>query len=231
MRDLLSFDILRQRLVSEGHQVQCDATVPAGFTVFPTPDMLITVASYPDFPFGEEFWVVPDPDPDLLFRQLSCPESHRSRWLRLVSRQPPSFWRDFLGGPGTWVLGRLARLSEIVFWADQELDWRKIDNPLHRSWGMQVPSAAAGFFAPAWNNSHQGPQVISVEEDSFPDVLAACFLFANVSTPNSYLADARATEVYVLNNDERVFGSVPDDRLRGDLLQELRNNPCFFKST
>src|SRR5262245_8314095 len=80
-------------------------------------------------------------------RALGCPKDHADRWLGLVAEQPPSYWRDFLAGPGSWLLSRLARLGTVVAWAEHGLFWDTLDDPTHHGWGMVVPQGAAVFFA------------------------------------------------------------------------------------
>src|SRR5207248_10943185 len=104
-----------------------------------------------------------EPDPEQVLRVLGCPEPHRERWLQLVDGQPPGHWRDFLAGPGSWLLSRLARFRGVIAWSDRGLRWDALDCPNHRSWGMAAPPEAARFFAASEPES-QFPRRIPVRD-------------------------------------------------------------------
>src|SRR5207253_1058875 len=123
-----------------------------GFTLFPGPDTIVTLALWPDVlisPRYRQRYFVCEAGPEEVLGVLACPEPHRSRWMELVSLQPPGYWRDFMGGPGSWLLSRLVRIEQVVAWSDRGLAWDDLDCRTHRGWGMVVPAEGAPFFAPS----------------------------------------------------------------------------------
>ena len=157
-----------------------------------------------------------------------CPEPHRTRWLELVSQQAPGYWQDFLAGPGSWLLSRLARFSRIVAWSDRGLPWNELDCPIHRNGGMAVPAAAAPLFAPAAGPEAARHRLLSASDERFTDAVAACVLFASPGMRDCYLADADATEVYLAHHHEKVVVSIPEVEARRKLLQELEEAAWLF---
>jgi hypothetical protein len=166
--------------------------------------------------------------PEQVFRMTGCPEPHRSRWLWLVSRQPPGYYQDFMAGPGSWLLSRLARSRRVVAWSDRGLPWDGLDAPLHREWGMDVPSEAAPFFAPTAGPESTGPRLLSVEDGFFADAVAACILFASVGLRDCYLADTDGTEVYLAHHHDQVEVFVPDAGKAERLLGEMEGMGRLF---
>src|SRR5947208_3242547 len=144
MFKVLAYDVWRTRLERQGHRVsEPDWEAATGFTLWPDRDSIVTVAVEPDatmYPEYRERFYRCEPAADWVFCVIGCPKQHKSRWLELVSRQPPGYWHDFLAGPGSWVLSRLARFREVVVWANRGLSWDGLDNPTHRDWGMEVPA-------------------------------------------------------------------------------------------
>jgi hypothetical protein len=226
MYKVLALDAWRSRLKSRGHQIIAPEWVSATSLILDVPaDMVITVAVQADISVGPAYrnrYFVCEPEPEHVFRQIECPQPHRGRWLELISQQPDSYWRDFMAGPGSWTLARLVRFDQVVIWPeDRGADWGGIDAPAHRHWGMQIPSKAAPYFPPADSPESDVPRVINAESAQFADVVAACFLLSNVGLRDCYLADASGHEVYLINNDEFVFVSIPDLTRRTELLQDL----------
>jgi hypothetical protein len=41
-------------------------------------------------------------EPGEVLRHLGCPKDSADSWLGLIHEQPPSDWRDFQAGPGSW---------------------------------------------------------------------------------------------------------------------------------
>jgi hypothetical protein len=165
-----------------------------------------------------------------ILRQMDCPQPYQSRWLDLMSQQPPSYWRDFLEGPGTWTLTRLLRFDEIVLWSNRDFDWDGVDDPLHRAWGMQVPANAKPFFPASGSLDARRACMINVHQEYFADVVVACFLLANVGLRDCYIADAGGKEAYLAVNDEMVCVSTPDAITRQELLQDLKTNTSCFEN-
>jgi hypothetical protein len=220
------------RLEARGHGVIDDGQSVTGFTLWPDAATIITVAVEPDPTLYRQFrqrFFLCEPEPEQVFRVMGCPEAHRGRWLEVVSRQPPGYWRDFLAGPGSWLLSRLARFRRVVTWSDRGLPWDALDCPIHRSWGMEVP-AAATFFAPSNGPEASRPRLLCVEDGRFADAVAACILFASsASNRDCYLADADAAEVYLAHHHEKVVISIPDAGTRGILLRELEEAGWLFR--
>jgi hypothetical protein len=220
----------RDCLEKQGHRVFVPAgETVSGFRVSPDVDTYTTVAVNPDPvlkpPYRERFFLC-DPEPEQVFRVLGCPEPHRVRWLELLSRQPPGYWQDFLAGPGSWLLCRLARFPEVVAWADCGLPWEGLDCSLHRDWGMEVPASAAPLFAAGEDANLL--RLFAVGDDRFADAVAACLLFASVELRDCYLADRTGAEVYLAHHHDKVVVSIPEGITREGLLRELGDAPWLF---
>ncbi len=232
MRQDLTLDGWRLRLVGQGHRItEPWQPTPTGVTLWPDPDTIVTVAVEEDVTLKKEYrqrFFVCDPGPEQVFRVTGCPEPHRGRWLELVSRQPPSYWRDFLAGPGSWVLSRLARVRAVVYWAEAGLSWDGLDNATHRDWGVDVPSEAVAFFAAPGEPDTHRPRLVPVQDRRFADVVAACFLLASVGLRDCYLADEGGAEVYLAHHHDKVVLSVPAAGTRAELVQELASASWLF---
>jgi hypothetical protein len=232
MPDGLTLDAWWARLEARGHCLAApNRQTATGFTFQSDPDTYMTVAVEPDGvlkPQYRERFFLCDPEPEQVFRVMGCPEPHRSRWLELVSLQPPGYWRDFLAGPGSWLLVRLTRFGEVVAWSERGLPWDGLDAPHHRGWGMEVPAKAAPFFAPLEGPEANRPRLLPVGDGRFADAVAACVLFASVGMRDCYLADADAGEVYLAHHHEKVVVLIPDAGVRERLLQELRGADWLF---
>jgi hypothetical protein len=159
---------------------------------------------------------------------MGCPEPHCSRWLELLSEQPDGYWRDFLAGPGSWLLCRLSRFQGVVAWSDRGLPWTGLDNDTHRSWGMKVPSRAAPFFAPSDGPEASQPRLLLVEDWRFADAVAACVLFGSVGMRDCYLADLDATEVYLAHHHDKIVVSIPATGVRKELHRDLKGAAWLF---
>ena len=226
MSEPLTFAAWRARLEGRGQPVKDpEWETVAGFTLWTNPDTVITVGVEPDgtlYPHFRQRFFVCDLEPERIFRVMDCPEPHLRRWLELVLRQPPGYWQDFMVGPGSWLLSRLARFDEVVAWADRGLAWNSLDCSTHRSWGMEIPGEAASFFDPTEGPESSRPRILPVHDARFPDAVAACVLFASVGSHDCYLADASGAEVYLAHHHDEVFVSIPDAQVREDLLAELK---------
>jgi hypothetical protein len=222
----------RARLEGRGHRVvEPNWATTTGFTLRPDADTVVTVAVDPDgtlYPQYRQRYFLCELEPEQVFRVMGCPGAHRDRWLGLLSQQPPGYCRDFLAGPGSWLLCRLARSQQVVAWSDKGLPWGGLDCPTHRHWGMEVPALAAPFFAPADGPEASLPRSLPVDDGRFADAVAACVLFASVGMRDCYLADADAAEVYLAHHHDKVVVFIPDVGARGKLLQELREASWLF---
>jgi hypothetical protein len=158
---------------------------------------------------------------------MDCPRPHRDRWVELLAVQSEGYWRDFLAGPGSWLLSRLARFHEVVAWADRGLPWDLLDRTINQDWGVVTPVEAMRFFA-ADGPEASVPRRLSVDEERFADAVAACVLFASVGYRDCYLADNDAADVYLVHHHEKVVVSLPDGGAREELLNELRGAPWLF---
>jgi hypothetical protein len=189
------------RLRRQGHQFLPSADAPAtGFRLCPSPESIITVAVEADVvlraPYRQRFFECAlEPEP--ILRAIGCPKLHRNRWLEHVTEQPERYWHDFLAGPGSWLLARLARFPEVIFWAEGGLSWERLDDPLHDRWGMVVPRQAAPFFAPDHDwLTHR----VLTSDPWFPDVIASCLLFASVGDKVLQVGQIAMRELPVLWN-------------------------------
>ncbi len=171
MYQTLALDAWRTRLEKQGHAIVSVQGEPLDFIVQFPPDTIITIALIADWgvypAYRNRYFVCPEPG--VVLRAANCPEPHRDRWLKLVAEQPPSYWRDFLAGPGSWTLARLLRFREVVVWSNRGVDWTGIDDPFHRAWGMQVPWEAAPYFPPLRGPESFCPHLIIVDQDRFAD--------------------------------------------------------------
>ena len=232
MQEELTLDAWCGRLQACGHRVREPSGEPeTAFILWPDADTVVTVAVEPDGTlyrqYRERFFLC-EPEPEHVFRVMGCPELHRTRWLEQVVRQPAGYWQDFLAGPGSWLLSRLARFPKVVVWGVQGLSWDQLDCSIHRGWGMEVPAAAAGFFAATAGPDALRPRLLPVRDERFVAVLAACLLFASVGLRDCYLADAEAAEVYLAHHHDKVAISIPDTAVRKKLLRELAEAAWLF---
>src|SRR5690349_18297447 len=112
MPELLRLDAWRRQLEARGHRVlNPSRETLTGFALCPDPDTVVTVANESDptlYPQYRKRFFLCEPEPEQVFRVLGCPEPYRTWWLELVAEQPPSYWKDFLAGPGSCLLSRLA---------------------------------------------------------------------------------------------------------------------------
>jgi hypothetical protein len=228
----LTLDAWGAHLHSRGHRVT-EPTWPTvtGFTLWPDPDTLITVAVEPDaalYPRYRQRFFLCDPDPEQVFRVAGCPGAHRGRWLELVGRQPAGYWQDFMAGPGSWLLSRLARFREVVAWSEKGLPWEGLDCTTHRGWEVDIPEEAAPLFAATAGPESARPRLLAVADRRFPDAVAACLLFASVALRDCYLADADAAEVYLAHHHDKVEVFLPDAGARGQLLRDLQGAGGLF---
>src|SRR5262249_20947156 len=90
------------------------------------------------------------------------------------------------------------------------------------------PTAAATFFPAAGSPDAKRPCKVPVHPDHIADVVAACFLLANVGSRDCYLADGAGREVYFVSNDEFVCVSIPEPEPREELVRDLRDAPPPF---
>ena len=144
-----------------------------------------------------------------------------SRWNAIIVAQPEGCWRDFLAGPGTWVLSRLLRIRAAVFWSNWELSWDRLDCYTHRGWGMVAPDAAAPLFGPCPDGDALAPIELPTDNPRFADAVAACFLFASVGMRDCFLADASASEVYLATHEDYLIISLANVKSRRALLRDL----------
>jgi hypothetical protein len=232
--ELLSLETWRQQLAHRGHLITApDQTGVTTFGLCPGPDTIITVAVDPDVTLRTQYrqrYFLCACEPERVFRLAGCPEPHRSRWLDLLARQPEGYWHDFLAGPGAWTLARLTRFREVIAWSERGLDWPGLDDPTHRQWGLDVPSAAAPFFSAAARGPEvYRPHLFASGDEHFADVVAACFLFASVGTRDCYLADAEGMEVYRAHHHDKVVVSIPDGEVRDAVVREITEAAWLFE--
>jgi hypothetical protein len=229
---VLPLDVWRTRLENRGHRItEPERTTLTGFTLWPDLDTIIVVAVEPDEtqrPRSGQRYFLCAPEPEQVFRVASCPEPSRNRWLELVSQQPAGYWQDFLAGPGSWVLSRLARFDEVVAWSDNGLEWPMLDNSTHRFWGVEIPAEAAPLFCAPDRSEKQGLVTFRTDDERFADAVAACLLFASVALRDCYLADLSGAEVYLAHHHDKVMVSVPGAGAREELLAGLRKAPWLF---
>jgi len=233
MTERLSLDVWRERLDRVGHHVeQTDEPGHPSFSLWPSPDTIVTVAVDLDATLKHQYrqrYFLCECDAERVFRLVGCPSSHWNRWLDLLSRQPEGYWHEFLAGPGTWTLARLTRFPEVVAWAERGLDWTGLDNQFHRDWGMDVPVEAASLFPPTDGPAAYQPLLFSSGDERFADAVAACFLFASVGLRDCYLADAEGAEVYLAHHHDKVVVSIPDAVAMKALVQEITDAAWLFE--
>jgi hypothetical protein len=210
----------RATLEARGHLV-----ADAGCRVLQRAGAAVTVAVEPDATLRPEYrgcYFLSVSEPASVLRAAGCPKPLADSWCQLVSRQPAADWRDFLAGPGSWLLSRLARLGRVVAWAEGGLAWGDLDCPTHRGWGVEVPAGAAPLFA-------DGPDLLLVEVDDcrFAETVAACLLFASVGMRDCHLAGLDGAEVYLAHHHDKVVASVPDADTRGVMVRQLTHAGAF----
>jgi len=227
-----TLDTWREQLTRQGHRIiEPTGETATGFTLWPDADTIITVAVEPDLTLRQEYrqrFFLCEPEPEQVFRLLGCPERHRTRWLELVSQQPPGYWQEFLAGPGTWLLCRLARFRRVVAWSKRGLPWTGLDDANHRGWGMYVPARAAPLFAPSDGPEASRARLLHVKDRRFADAVAACVLFASVGMRDCYLADEAGREVFLAHHHDMVVVSIPASPAREALLRELEEAGWLF---
>jgi hypothetical protein len=231
MSEELTLDAWRSRLDAQGHHVAPGRESAGTFTLWPGADTIVTVAVEPDGTlrrrFRERFFLC-ESDPERVFRFTGCPEPHRTRWLRLVDRQPLGYWRDFLAGPGAWTLSRLLRFPEMVVWAERGLRWADLEHPHYREWGLEVPAEVASSFAAAGEADPFRPRVLQSGDELFADAVGACFLFALDDLRDCYFADREGTEVYLAHHHDKVVVSIPTPEARRELLEGIEETAWLF---
>ena len=231
MANAIGIDSWKTLLKAQGHALRVDS--PTAIALDLDPEKIITVAleahvmMYPEW--RQRYFICPDPEQVL--PSLSCAEPHRLRWNELISQQTMSYWRDFLAGPGSWLLTRLAQFEQVVFWSDRAWTWPGVYDASHRPSGMQVPEKGSAFFSDLSQTRQPfGPCQRTVHRQDFADILAACFLLVNYGGRDCYIADSRARDVYLVNKDEMVIISIPETARRQQLLQELQQAGSPFKN-
>jgi hypothetical protein len=125
MPEELTPEVWKGRLKARGHLVPAED----GLAVWPSPDTVVTVALEADPTLRTEYrgrYFLCEPEPEHILNVVGCPEPHRGRWTELLLRQP----YDFLAGPGSWLLARLARFRRVVTWTAKEGCPRLLDGPL-----------------------------------------------------------------------------------------------------
>jgi hypothetical protein len=232
MQQGLTLDTWHGRLQARGHRVsEPNAEPETGFSLWSDADTIVTVAVEPDGalkpPYRQRFFRC-EPEPEQIFRVMGGPGLYCSRWLKQVARQPASYWQDFMAGPGSWLLCRLARFETTVVWANQGMPWDGLDCPIHRSWGMDLPTRATDFFAATAGPDALQPRLLPVRDDRFADVVAACLLFASVGLRDCYLADADASEVYQAHHHDKIVISIPPEATREKLVRQLEEVAWLF---
>ena len=246
MAKMFSLDFWRAQLEAQGHFVAAWNTV-TGFSVRFPQETIITVAVYADEAWDKAYrsrYFVCEPEAEEVFAVVNCPAPHRDRWLKIVSHQPPSDWRDYLAGPGSWMLARLARFKEVVFWSEKGLDWQELTRlsiwaaqvqlPLEEMTRlgigrMDLPLELRPFFPDAGSPESYRPQLINVDHEQFADVIAGAFLLANCGLRDCYFADTDAMEVYLADRDEKILVSIPNPITRDKLLKQLEAAPWPLK--
>ena len=229
MVKLVPIERWRALLKNERHDLRADART--AFAIDFLAEKTITIALEVlcwDPRFRQRYFVCPDPE--RVFGSLRGPEPLWLRWVELVSQQTASYWRDFREGPGSWLLSRLARFEEVVFWSDRALDWAGVYGATYRPSGMYFPEEATSFFLPSPGTPQPfGPRLATVCQRYFGEIVAGCILLANYGGTDCYVADAAAREVYLVNNDEMVIASIPDGACRKRFLQELQEANLPFR--
>jgi hypothetical protein len=232
MSEVLTIDTWQSRLKLQGHSViDPEHKPPVGFTLDWQSIECVVVgidedegdASYPD----ERRWLLVKPNVDEILRVLPCSEFQGTRWRGLVSRQPSGYWQDFMAGPGSCLLSRLARFDEVVVRPDQRspwhtaLAWDQLNHITHRLWGMEAPPEAAAFFSETTRPCAYNPRIMCTADALFPDLLAACLLFASVALVDCVLADIAGKEVYLANHHDEIVVSIPEVEARANFLRQL----------
>lgn len=220
---VLELNAWRSWLWHQGHQF-------VAWNGFETPDIIGVICSPQDF-LKVSLRFLCSARAEDVFRVLSCPEPHRSRWLEIanqLAQRPSADFYSFLAGPGSWMLTRLVRFGEVVFWSPgRGLGAHGIDDFRRAGWGVKFSPEAAPFFPTDNEVDSLLPRQITVAQDHFADVVAACFPLA-FDGQGCYIADAAGTEVYWVDNDEVIIASIPDAIEREKLLRELEETPWPF---
>lgn len=217
-------DAWRAKLFRGGHEI-VGPNAALDFTVRPTPDVIVIVLDAEDSPEAPRRFVC-EAAPEPVLALMECPAAHQNRWLTLVKGIDYEV-AEYLSGPGSWTLARLARFPEIVLWADAGLGaYNSIDEV---GWGLELPDDAKPFLV---GESGEASQlgVVRVHQAGFADVVAACFIAAFEFGRDCYLADTTGSEVYYVSNDSMVFASIADVDQRRELLTQLERFPWPFRN-
>jgi hypothetical protein len=139
----------------------------------------------------------------------------------------------FVRGPLRWLLARLKRFEHVFLWPSG--GFRGGDGLgflLTLAWGERIDPAP---HLARWLARHaSGPDPVAgvLLSLSDSDDCQALWEAANLVGGSSYdffLSDPAAREVYLMHHHDKVVGSIPDARVRRELLEELAGHEGLFE--
>jgi hypothetical protein len=202
----------RATLATHGHRIEGPDDGLTWFRISPDVDEIVTVAVATDLtrrrPYRQRYFLCNCEGPVQILRAMRCPKPAADRWLSRLPLTSAGDTRDFLSGPGAWLLSRLARFPQMVAWASSER-------------AAATLGATAGFPAGI-------PHVFDTADERFPDAVSIWLRQASRSWLDCCLASGDGSEVYLAHPHDKIVVSLPDVDAWEALLAELDGAPHLF---
>jgi len=204
---------------------------PTSVEVWPRSDLIVTVSLGLDecqLPDCREryFATLVDDDRFPILRQhpnFAWPES----FGEAAANQGRSFGA-FMAGPFRWLVCRLIRFPRLLLWPEDQIrspdrfmrdHWVLDDMPRLKTWLSREPTVP----------STAGALVLDPSNASDCLVLWEIAEQVESSFYNYYVSDFHGAEVYQLHHHSKVVVSIPDERERRRLLEELSAYPDLLE--
>jgi hypothetical protein len=221
---------LRERVVSRGHVI-VPGTFLDEFRVAPPADVIMTVAVDEDPTLREElrnrYYLINFDN----WRSLSALCSNKvgwREWLKIVVSTAEGPHRDFLGGPGAWLLARLQRSAEACFWRfpahggtgceGEVLDWDV-------AW---ADVSRIQRFRAFWNAMAMKPQTLTLMNLDFVTLLAGSIASVEETSCDCCVASYDYREVFCIHHHEKIVCSIPDLARRKRIERQMTKRPDLF---
>jgi hypothetical protein len=227
MKRVITIEDLHARLTRVGQNFHSVGNAsPVRTAVWPTPETIVSVGLYPDPTLKPEYrdryfacWLESEenPVPILQFEgTFDLPE------LFLAAAREFPAQEDFLDGPFRWLLHRLRKFSQVLFW------------PEDRGYFSQegITERLPTLCQLLENTGTETGIVGAILFDQNEAVSCRAMWEIARDTPNNYtdiyVSDTECAEVYILHHHEKAVACVPDDALRAEMLTELTDWADFF---
>jgi hypothetical protein len=223
-----SFMDLKGRLNWQGHAIH--ESEGGSFSIIHNAKTMLTVSTELDPVLRKECrgnYFLCKPDAKAILAIVPSSQEMSSQWTQLIDQVNAVPEKDWLSGPGSWMLANLATSRVVYMWTvtgypHREPCLRDIAEECRECQGIGV---SIEHCAP---QLVKGPVLLQINNAQLTNAIGTLMLFARREDTNCFVTNEDCSEAYEVQHHDEIFVSIPDINRRARCVQVLLRHAELF---